>query len=169
MKIYTKTGDDGTTGLCNLDRVKKDDAVIEAIGTIDELNSWLGVLNSGHIRHDVIGLIFQIQRDLFEIGAIVAKHKGSVADEQVKWLEDQIDRLDATNEPLKNFILPTGTKGCTMMHHARTICRRAERRLITANIETPNIIEYFNRLSDLCFVLARNINQKPEIIWVSDK
>lgn len=152
MKIYTKTGDGGTTSLFNGKRVKKSHKIIEALGTIDELNASMGLLK-----------LTDIQKDLMAISAEVAGYKNQVLGSRVQWLEKEIDRMQKELPGLRNFILPTG-----QIHLARAVCRRAERRINF--LKNKNILKYLNRLSDYLFVLARweNFkNKKKEIIWVT--
>lgn len=180
MKIYTKTGDNGDTGLFGGDRVSKDDLRIEAYGTTDELNASLGFaeteLKSGEIKI----LIKKIQNQLFVLGSDLAtplNHNTKsfqlprISIEDYTFLENQIDYFDAKLEELKSFILPGGSKGAALLHLSRTICRRAERRIVTIQKEediNPNIIIFVNRLSDLLFVLSRYENltlNQPDVKW----
>lgn len=192
VKIYTKTGDDGTTGIIGGARVQKHDARIEAIGTVDELNAHIGVLiedlkaQTPHITQRET-LLQQIQNDLFTLGSELADPAGKyvttlLTDDSVAALEHAIDEREATLPPLKNFILPAGTPWAAKAHLARAVCRRAERCITRLNtIDTtngatigtatplrPTILKYLNRLSDLLFVLAREdvaLNNGEEIIW----
>ena len=169
MKIYTRTGDSGSTGLFGGPRVAKDDDRIEAYGTIDELSAAIGVARSAGPPPTVDAQLAQIQRELFSIGAELAapdpeKHRLRVIDStHVETLEGWIDAHEQTLTPLKNFILPAGVPAATQMHLARGICRRAERRVVTlgrrceGSVSEPLLI-YLNRLSDLLFVLARVAN-----------
>ncbi|HEX3726732.1 MAG TPA: cob(I)yrinic acid a,c-diamide adenosyltransferase [Pirellulales bacterium] len=184
MKIYTKTGDQGETGLFGGPRVRKDTPRIEAYGTVDELNSVLGIVRASRVSADIDTLLGKIQNDLFSLGAQLATpdpaahHTALVTPAQITALEDAIDRYEADLEPLKTFILPGGTPAAAGLHLARTVCRRAERRVVTLveqSIDTVagEIVIYLNRLSDLLFVLARAVNhadglgdvkwQKPSI------
>jgi cob(I)alamin adenosyltransferase len=169
MKIYTKTGDDGTTGLYGGGRVRKDALRIEAFGAVDELNACLGVARAEGLAPEIDQLLARIQNDLFDLGAELAtvqpaKHGLPVVGErQIKSLESAIDRFDATLPPLANFILPAGTRAAAALHLARTVCRRAERRVISLvatsdEAVSDKIVVYLNRLSDLLFVLARAAN-----------
>ena len=179
MKIYTKTGDAGETGLFGGPRVRKDHARIEAFGTVDELNSHLGVVRTvctavPHARHaagepgarELDQLLRHIQCDLFELGAQLATPSGDlerITLRHVDALERAIDRYDAGLAPLDCFILPAGSASAAAMHVARTVCRRAERRVVALAAEPDttipsNAIEYLNRLGDLLFVLARSVN-----------
>ena len=186
MKIYTKTGDSGTTGLFAGPRVSKDHPRIAAYGTVDELNAVLGLVGAefaeagnsvGEGKKDLAAVIEQIQHDLFSIGAQLAtpdaKKQGMVLlrDSRVEELEELMDELDAGLEPLTNFILPGGTKKAALLHLARTVCRRAERDVVSlshqeANCET--LVVFLNRLSDLFFLLARKANAdvgQPDVVW----
>lgn len=178
MKIYTKTGDDGTTGLFGGERVSKDDLRVECYGTVDELNSTLGMVNSEVKNIELTTLITEIQNKLFTVGGQLAtptEKSGLVlvklVDEDILFLEKNIDSFEEKLEPLKQFILPGGSKGASLLHFARSVCRRAER-LVTSlskNEKVSNLILiYLNRLSDLLFVLARfenSNNHVPDIPW----
>ena len=178
MKIYTKTGDAGETGLPGGGRVPKDAAVTEVCGTVDELNTVVGLVRAARVPDDVDRLLAQIQNQLFAVGAEVARlgaESGSgcrIDTTAVRTLEEAIDDFDAELPPLQNFILPGGTYAAAELHLARAVCRRAERRLVGLRREVPGlalgILVYLNRLSDLLFVLARVVNQRagrPETIW----
>lgn len=168
MKIYTKTGDDGTTGLIGGDRVRKSDARLECYGTIDELNAHLGLaaVTSQPSQQE---LLRQVQNDLFVIGSHLAtpeesKHKASLPsldDGMIHRLEMQIDAAESVLSPLRNFILPGGTQTAAQLHIARTVCRRAERLLVDFAMDRPVpaiVLTYLNRLSDWLFVQARHAN-----------
>jgi cob(I)alamin adenosyltransferase len=179
MKIYTKTGDLGETGLFAGPRVKKDDCRIEAYGTVDELNAVLGLARSAKLPSEIDELVAAIQHRLFDLGAELAtpdpKSRGTqfISAAAVDELEQAIDRFEADLSPLKAFILPGGSVGAAWLHFARTVCRRAERRVVTlANQEgatfSPLPVVYLNRLGDLLFVLARAANRlanQPDIPW----
>ena len=171
MKIYTKTGDRGETGLFGGPRVPKDDPRIEAYGTVDELNSFLGLVRCEQLPRDLDDLLAQVQNDLFSIGAELATpdpsaHGTALVDEQqISTLEKAIDHYDGQLPALREFILPAGTRAAALLHVARTVCRRAERRVITmlrlrmtTEVVRPEGGIYLNRLSDLLFVLARAVN-----------
>ena len=168
MKIYTKTGDSGDTGLPNGGRVPKDAAVTEVSGSIDEVNTVLGLTRAVGVPEDVDCLLARIQSDLFRLGAEVARlGAGSPGDSRIEAaaisaLEEAIDRFDAELPPLRNFILPGGTWAAAQLHFARAVCRRAERRLVGLRREVPAVslqgVVYLNRLSDLLFVLSRAVN-----------
>jgi len=171
MKIYTKTGDSGETGLFASARVAKDDPRIEAYGTVDELNAALGWARSevGCAEADTMdALLAVIQADLFSVGAELATPDPAahgtnlVTDQQVAALEAAIDHYEEQLQPLRQFILPGGTRAAAALHVARSVCRRAERRVVTlARHDTnvaPRVIHYLNRLGDLLFVLARTAN-----------
>lgn len=179
MRIYTKTGDDGSTGLFGGTRVDKDSSGVEAFGTVDELNSTLGLARSASLSEGIDASLAQIQDDLFCLGAELACAPGherrsaarKLAETDVQRLEGFIDENELELPPLKNFILPGGVTGAANLHHARTVCRRAERRLLSASRERnvrPLLLIYLNRLSDLLFVLARRVNQVagcPDVLW----
>ena len=179
MKIYTKTGDAGLTGLVGGERIPKDDPRIEAYGTVDELNACLGLVRSLQPAPDVGPVLEAIQHRLFAVGAELASPDTAsanaewIAADDIESLETTIDRFDRLLPTLKNFILPTGVPAATALHQARAVCRRAERRVVRLGRETESaslsrIVVYLNRLSDLCFVLSRYINQvagEPDQIW----
>jgi cob(I)alamin adenosyltransferase len=181
MKIYTKTGDTGDTGLFGGGRVAKNHPRVEAYGDVDELNAVLGVVRAADPMPRVDEVLVPIQRDLFAIGALLAtpdrekmqKHldKARVDDARIAELERAIDDGDAELEPLKSFIVPGGTPKAAALHVARTVCRRAERRVVelAAETEIPAVvIVYLNRLSDLLFTLARVANRRAgagEVTW----
>jgi len=171
MKIYTKTGDAGETGLFGGPRVRKDHLRIEAFGTVDELNSHLGLIRTLPGSGAVDDLLRRIQCDLFELGAQLAT-PGDAAERitlpHVEALEQAIDEHDARLPPLSSFILPTGTPLAAAIHVARTVCRRAERRVVKLGTAPEalipvNAIEYLNRLGDLLFVLARHANHQERV------
>jgi cob(I)alamin adenosyltransferase len=180
MRIYTKTGDDGSTGLFGGARVAKDSDSVEAFGTVDELNAVIGVARSA--TSDQIGaLLLRIQDDLFCLGAELACVPGHearlssrrLAEEDVHALESAIDQNESELPQLKNFVLPGGSPAAAALHQARTVCRRAERRLLSATRArdlSPVLLIYLNRLSDLLFVLARRANQLSgclDVLWNS--
>jgi cob(I)alamin adenosyltransferase len=170
MKIYTKTGDQGDTGLFGGPRVGKDAPRIEAYGTVDELNSVLGIARAQGLDAEFDALVAKIQNDLFAVGAQLATpdpaHVASarVGAAEIAALEQAIDRFESRLEPLRQFILPGGCPAAAYLHFARTVCRRAERRLV-ALMRTPSEpiapepLVYLNRLSDLLFVMARVANR----------
>jgi cob(I)alamin adenosyltransferase len=171
MKIYTKTGDAGETGLFGGPRVAKDHARIEAFGTVDELNSHLGIVRTLPAAAQFDPLLRRIQCELFDLGAQLATPGDSeerITMRHVEAIERAIDEYEGEVEPLKCFILPTGTPLAAELHVARTVCRRAERRVVTlaSRLETTipaNAIEYLNRLGDLLFVLARLANARDGV------
>lgn len=181
FKIYTKTGDDGTTGLFGGSRVKKDDTRLEAYGTLDELNSHIGLIGSFELEEEVKGLLFFIQEKLFTIGAILASDKKGVSitssmgcsENDIIKLENAIDLFEQNLPELKNFVLPGGNQLASYCHIARAVCRRAERRIIhvSQHIELPDSsLKFINRLSDFLFVLSRKIiydNNQKETFWIS--
>lgn len=159
MRIYTRGGDRGETGLIGGSRVRKDDARVEACGTVDELNAGLGWVRAQSPGPDVDALLAVVQSDLFCLGADLADPAGGqrIGPRQVAALEAAIDRYDAELAPLRSFVLPGGTATAAALHLARTVCRRAERRVVTFG--APAGVVYLNRLSDLLFVLARGANR----------
>lgn len=180
MKIYTKTGDAGDTGLFGGARVSKADPRVEAYGDVDELNAHLGVARARGLDGDVDELLALIQAKLFDLGAELASAPGSkastmprVSEDDVTHLEQAIDRFEAELEPLKSFILPGGTPAAAALHVCRTVARRAERRVVALTGETElrmEIVRYLNRLSDLFFVLARVENHRAgvaDVPWTS--
>lgn len=162
--IYTKTGDKGQTSLANGQRVAKTDARIEAYGTVDELNSWIGALRV--LAEDV--QLEWIQNKLFNLGALLSEAPGEwITDEDVKQLEAWIDEMQAVVPPQRSFILPCGGEAVSRCHICRTVCRRAERKMIEANADTIAMC-FINRLSDYLFVKSRWIafnNQEEETAW----
>jgi cob(I)alamin adenosyltransferase len=178
MKIYTRTGDSGETGLFGGARVDKDDPRVEAYGTVDELNSCLGVARSLAPSAQTDEALQQIQSDLFTVGAELACVPGKeeklrmtpVSDADIARLEAWIDRSEAELEPLRTFVLPGGSPAAAELHRARTVCRRAERRTLSAGRVSsirPEIVIYLNRLSDLLFVFARYENRLSGIADVA--
>jgi cob(I)alamin adenosyltransferase len=171
-KIVTKTGDGGTTGLGDGSRVGKDSARIDAIGEVDELNSTLGVLLADDLPPAVRECLIRVQHDLFDLGGELSiPGYAAVTDAHVARLEDDVETFNAPLAPLKEFILPGGTRAAALAHVARTVCRRAERTLVEAAAsetigESARI--YLNRLSDLLFVLARTLNRaagRTDVMW----
>jgi len=169
MKIYTKTGDDGETGLFGGPRVRKNSPRIEAYGTVDELNAVVGLVRAQGAPADLDELLAKIQNELFDLGAQLATPDpakfgiAGATDAHVVGLEGAIDRFEAELESLKQFILPGGTAAAAALHLARTVCRRAERCVVTlaeAEPISPTAVIYLNRLSDLLFVLARAANRQ---------
>jgi cob(I)alamin adenosyltransferase len=178
MKIYTKTGDQGTTSLFGGKRVSKADHRIETYGTVDELNSWIGVVRDQEASKYFRDVLVIIQEKLFTVGSMLATEPGNtkvkiplLSEEDVTLLETEIDKMESALEPMKNFILPGGHQSVSFCHVARTVCRRAERHTIALHHSEqldPLIIKYLNRLSDFLFVLSRklaaNLNA-PETPW----
>jgi cob(I)alamin adenosyltransferase len=179
MKIYTKTGDLGETGLFAGPRVRKDDSRIEAYGTVDELNAILGLARCQKLPSEIDALVAGVQHTLFDLGAELATpdpaSRGTdlVSTGQIEALEAAIDKYEATVPTLKTFILPGGVAGAAWLHLARTVCRRAERHVVTLGHEndsklSPHVLVYLNRLGDLLFVLARAVNHmagRGDIAW----
>ncbi len=181
-KIYTKTGDKGETSLFGGERVAKDNERIEAYGSVDELNSLMGIIRSLQPSQKINAMLENIQNDLFIVGADLATPNTNtnsviphIAETQYQNLEKNIDVLEEKLSPLTSFILPGGTTIAAQLHFVRTVCRRAERCVVKlSHLEkiNNNIIIYLNRLSDLLFVMARyenHINQKKEQEWKSGK
>ena len=175
-KIYTRTGDDGTTGLGDGSRTPKDSNRIEALGAIDELNSCIGQLLSCDIPQEVDQCLFEVQHTLFDIGGEMCIPEFRMVDSaRVTALEQSLDEFNKDLEPLKEFILPGGTTGAAICHSARSICRRAERRVHTlAKDEDVSDAsrQYLNRLSDLLFVVARYLNHHAggkDVLWRHDR
>jgi len=180
MKIYTRRGDTGETDLFAGGRVGKDDVRVEAYGAVDELLAVLGVAAADSAQADLRALVSDLQRTLFALGSYLAtpdaarRAKSGIADPAQSWvdaLEAAIDDAEKELEPLKRFILPGGTRGAASFHHARVVCRRAERRCVTLHRAQPLsevALRYLNRLSDLLFVLARVENKRagvPDVEW----
>lgn len=178
-RIYTKTGDDGETALGDGRRVGKDDPRVEAYGAVDELNAILGMVLASGLAPQEHSLVQTIQNNLFDLGADLClpatedEKPGQhlrVAAAQVAALESAIDRLNAELKPLTSFVLPGGSAASAWCHLARTVCRRAERRVVTlmrSSPVNPHVLIYLNRLSDLMFVLARACNQQGmgDVLW----
>lgn len=179
FRIYTRSGDKGQTGLFGGGRVRKDDPRVEAYGAVDELNAALGLAESASDDPQVKGWLQRIQDELFALGSELATPKPDqvkrqvqpIGPEQTSALEGIIDQIDEEVPPLRHFILPGGHPCAAHLHLARTICRRAERRVISLAEQAPvrtDVISYLNRLSDLLFMLARLVNCRNEIdepIW----
>ncbi|SEL56194.1 cob(I)yrinic acid a,c-diamide adenosyltransferase [Nitrosovibrio tenuis] len=171
-KVYTRTGDDGTTGLGDGSRTHKDSPRIEAIGTVDELNSHLGVLLAEDLEKDVRLKLENIQHDLFDLGGDLSiPGRVTLAKTQVARLEKDLDEYNSTLEALKEFILPGGARAAALCHVARSVSRRAERCVVALyrnETTMPMHIHYLNRLSDFLFVLSRIINRQQnaaEVLW----
>jgi len=175
-KIVTRTGDAGTTGLGDGARVAKDAPRIHAIGTVDELNSTLGVLLAEALPDSIAAHLIEIQHDLFDLGGELSiPGHVAVTDDHVTRLEDAVERYNAGLGPLKEFVLPGGSRAAALAHVARTVCRRAERAVIAlAQAEDVGMParKYLNRLSDLLFVLARVLNRaagRSDVLWRKDR
>ncbi len=179
VKIYTKTGDSGDTSLFDNTRVSKADSRVDAYGEVDELNACLGAARAAGVGTDVAASLELIQKDLFALGAHLADPSARIAPrvtktaitaQAVERLEQLIDRAETETPPLRSFILPGGSTGGALLHLARTVCRRAERRVIALGSDAvdPVLVIYLNRLSDLLFVMARAVNHRagePEVEW----
>ena len=183
MKIYTKGGDAGETSLFGGQRVRKDAARVEAYGAVDELNAILGLAAAELEDKDLIERLRVIQASLFDLGGELAtpdaeerQHRGKamprVSEPDVAELESWIDRLEGELEPLRSFVLPGGARAAALLHLARTVCRRAERQVVSLSEKEavqPVVLRYLNRLSDLLFVLARVVNRRSGVVepmWV---
>jgi cob(I)alamin adenosyltransferase len=181
-RIYTRTGDDGTTALGTGERRKKYDLRIDAYGTLDEVNAVIGLARLATAEDAVLdAMLGRIQNDLFDVEADLCMPSGgkgpggarlNVTDAQVEWLEQQIDRLNEDLAPLKSFILPGGRPAAAYLHLARTVCRRAERVMVELRDKpgeevTPAALKYVNRLSDFLFVAGRHANDKgaADVLW----
>lgn len=176
-RIYTRTGDSGETSLGDGRRVPKDHPRVTAYGEIDELNAVLGLLQANASEQSEADLIRKIQNDLFDVGAdlccpLSEQDRGRlrIQPQQVSWLEAQIDRLNARLQPLTSFVIPGGKIAAAWCHLARTVCRRAERTVVSLSRQepiNPQVLVYLNRLSDLLFVLARIYNDdgRGDILW----
>ncbi len=178
MKIYTRTGDSGETSLFGGTRARKSDPRVDAYGEVDELNAWLGLACASPLDPALTEELVHLQRDLFALGAQLADPnekiaarvaKAALGDEHVARLEQLIDRLEVELPPLRRFILAGGAPAGAALHVARTVCRRAERRMVALDPPVdPVLLRYVNRLSDLLFVLARVANHRagvPEVEW----
>ena len=175
-KIYTRTGDAGTTGLADGSRVAKDTPRIEAIGAVDELNSALGVLLAEKLPDPVRACLDNVQNDLFDLGGELSVPGHAIMSEpHVERLERALDGFNKALPPLEDFILPAGSRPAALAHVARTVCRRAERRMVSLSRKqkiAPALLAYVNRLSDLLFVLARGLNRvagRPDVLWQQGK
>jgi cob(I)alamin adenosyltransferase len=173
MKIYTKTGDKGTTALFGGKRVSKADLRIETYGTIDELNSWIGLIRDQTVNEKRRDFLVTIQDRLFTIGSILATEPGNIkvkipalAEEDIQALEKEIDSMEAQLQPMRFFILPGGHPSVSFCHITRTVCRRSERLTIALHQQAPveeKVIQYINRLSDYLFVLARKMGAELNV------
>jgi cob(I)alamin adenosyltransferase len=178
VKIYTRTGDGGDTSYFDGTRVRKDDARLDTYGDVDELNAWLGLVRASGVDADLDATLERIQKDLFALGAQLADPgsklaervtKAIIADQDIARLEALIDGHETELPPLRKFILAGGSKAGAALHVARTVCRRAERRMVALDPKVDAVLlRYVNRLSDLLFVLARVVNHRggaPETEW----
>ncbi|MFO0956190.1 MAG: cob(I)yrinic acid a,c-diamide adenosyltransferase [Isosphaeraceae bacterium] len=174
MKIYTKAGDEGTTGLLGPGRIPKDDPRLEAYGTLDELNAVLGVARASGIDAEADAILGRIQSELFDAGASLAdpdpngRFHGKIGSGRIEALEAEIDAMEERLDPLTSFILPGGTPAAAQLHLARTVCRRTERAVVYLGHQggqfvAPWLIPYLNRLSDHLFVLARAVNRRAAV------
>ena len=175
-KIYTRTGDDGSTGLGDGSRTEKDSLRVEAIGTVDELNSAIGILLCNPLSEPVQSTLVDVQHTLFDMGGeLCIPGTTVITEDRVATLEQALDALNADLPPLKEFILPGGSPAAAACHLARAICRRCERRvhsLSKAGPVNPVALQYLNRLSDLLFVMARHLNKiagMPDVLWQHER
>jgi cob(I)alamin adenosyltransferase len=171
-RIYTRTGDGGTTGLGDGTRTDKDSARVEAYGTVDELSATIGMLRAHALPADLDDVFFEVQHNLFDLGGeLCVPGFSAIVPAQVEWLERKLDEHNADLPPLKDFILPGGGPAAATCHLARTVCRRAERRVYTLNRSepvNPQGLAYLNRLSDLLFVVGRVLARHEggtEVLW----
>jgi cob(I)alamin adenosyltransferase len=182
MKIYTKTGDKGTTALFGGKRVLKNDLRVEAYGNVDELNSWIGLLREAPENVLRQNLLIEIQNNLFIVGSMLATEPGNdkvkiptLQTQAIEILEKAIDEMDAVLPPMRFFVLPGGNQLVSFCHIARTVCRRAERSILSlhqAEPVTEVVLQYVNRLSDFLFMLSRKLTaelQVQEIPWIAPK
>jgi len=174
-KIYTRTGDNGTTGLGDGSRVAKNSLRVNALGDVDELNAAIGILLTETVSDSIRDCLTEVQHDLFNMGGeICMPNYELIKPERITALETQLDTFNEALTPLKEFILPGGSRAAAQCHLARTVCRRAERTMHTLNNEeniTETSLQYINRLSDLLFVLCRILNQDagvPDVLWKND-
>jgi cob(I)alamin adenosyltransferase len=183
MKIYTKTGDTGETGLFGGGRVRKDSVRVDAYGEVDELNATLGLARSLSMPSDLDALLQRLQDQLFTVGAVLAtptgtKASGYIPPLKVEWVTDMehaIDTFETELSPMTHFILPGGSQAAAALHLCRTVCRRAERHVVAATSEgeaSLEVLAYLNRLSDLLFVMARVANHRvgiEDVKWIPEK
>jgi cob(I)alamin adenosyltransferase len=174
VKLYTKAGDGGETGLFDGTRVAKSDPRVEAYGAVDELEAWLGAVRAHRPDADIETMLTKIQHDLFALGAILADpghriaarvHKATLGPDDVQQLEHWIDTLDGALPVLRHFVLAGGAPAASLLQVARAVCRRAERRIVGLGVGAvdPTLLTYINRLSDLLFVMARTVNARSSI------
>jgi len=174
-RIYTKLGDAGETHLGDMSRVSKLDARVEAYGTVDELNSVLGVaLAQPDVPPRIARWLARVQNDLLDLGADlcvpgaspdVERPRLRIGPEYTEWLEGACDEVNALLQPLRSFVIPGGSLAAAHLHVCRTVCRRAERRALAVEDSNPEVVRYLNRLSDLLFILARAVNEGAEMLW----
>jgi cob(I)alamin adenosyltransferase len=173
-RIYTKLGDGGETHLGDMSRVSKTDPRIEAYGDVDELGAHLGVaITQPEMPQRTVAWLRRIQNDLFDIGADLSvpasddgRERLRVQPAQVEWLEGRCDEVNATLEPLRSFVLAGGNAESAWLHVCRTVCRRAERRVVALGEgANPEVLRYLNRLSDLLFILSRDASREDEVLW----
>ena len=175
-KITTRTGDDGSTGLGDGSRVAKDSERIEALGAVDELNSWIGMVLTEELSEDLCDVLLDVQHSLFDLGGELSIPGYTLLSESdVTRIETYLERYNKNLPPLKDFVLPGGGKAAALCHVARSTCRKAERRVVSlskSSDASPLAQQYLNRLSDLLFVLARYLNRYAkvgDVIWQRDR
>jgi cob(I)alamin adenosyltransferase len=172
-RIYTRLGDSGETHLGDMSRVPKTDTRIEAYGTVDELNAQVGVaLTVPGLPENYAEWLRRVQNDLFDVGADISvpldseRERLRVIPEQIAWLEERCDEVNAALKPLKSFVLPGGAPAAAQLHVCRTVCRRAERLAVACGEQiNGEVVRYLNRLSDLLFILSRGVNRGEEPLW----
>lgn len=176
-RIYTKLGDDGQTHLGDMSRVSKLHPRVEAYGTVDELNAFLGVaLAQDGLPAPVRAWLARVQNDLLDVGADLCVPESAaqtkdergrlrIAPDYTAWLEDVCDEVNAQLPPLRTFVIPGGSPAAAQLHVCRTVCRRAERRALAVEDANPEVVRYLNRLSDLLFILARAVSEETEALW----
>ena len=171
-RIYTKLGDSGETHLGDMSRVAKTHERVEAYGTVDELNAFVGVaLLAPGLPEQIAGWLGRVQNELLDVGADLSvpasdeRARLRITPAYVTWLEEACDEVNARLEPLKSFVIPGGTPCAAALHVCRTVCRRAERRAIAVADVNPEVVRYLNRLSDLLFILARSVGGDSEHLW----
>ena len=171
-RIYTKLGDHGETHLGDMSRVSKDHPRVEAYGTVDELSAVLGVaLTQPGLPERFSGWLGRVQNDLLDLGADLAVPPGGererlrVTEQYTHWLEEVCDEVNAKLAPLHSFVIPGGSPAAAHLHLARTVCRRAERRVLAVSDGNPQVLRYLNRLSDMLFILARAVGEEHESLW----
>lgn len=176
-KIYTRTGDDGTTGLGDGSRIQKDSTRVSAYGTTDELNSFVGLLLVEELPDTMRQVMNEVQHHLFDLGGelCIPGHQ-AIQEHHINWLEQMLDYFNEDLPALKDFVLPGGSRAAALMHVTRTVCRRAERLVVNLSLEEEQVppfsVKYLNRLSDMLFVFARVLSRQnggSEVLWQKDR